>query len=63
LAQNPNHVVGMVRDTGIGIAPKDLPRIFDEFYRAENAKTVERQGTGPGFSIAKRIVGTYGSRV
>jgi len=63
LAQNPNYVVGTVRDTGIGIAPEDIPRIFDEFYRTENAKAVERQGTGLGLSIAKRIVETYGGRI
>lgn len=56
LAQNPNYVMGTVRDTGIGIAPEDIPRIFDEFYRAENAKAVERQGTGLGLSIVKRIL-------
>ena len=44
LAQNPNYVVGTVRDTGIGIAPEDLARIFDEFYRAENAEAVESRG-------------------
>jgi len=62
LAQNPNYVVGTVRDTGIGIAPEDIPRIFNEFYRAENAKAMEMQGTGLGLSIVKRIVETYGGR-
>ncbi|GAI48661.1 unnamed protein product, partial [marine sediment metagenome] len=42
-----------VIDTGIGIPPQDLPRVFDDFFRASN---VEAKGTGLGLSIAKRIV-------
>lgn len=53
-------VLGTVEDTGIGIAPKDLPRIFDEFYRAERARAMDPQGTGLGLAIAKRVVECYG---
>ena len=63
LAQNPSYVVGVVRDTGIGMTPEQLSHIFDEFYRTEEAKAMERQGTGLGLSIVKRIVETYGGRV
>ncbi len=45
-----------VRDTGIGIAPKDLPEIFHEFYRAPNAKSHKVEGTGLGLAIVKAIV-------
>ncbi len=52
------HVVGTVEDTGIGIAPEDLPRIFGEFYRADSAKDMAN-GTGLGLAIVKRVVDLY----
>jgi signal transduction histidine kinase len=63
LLQNPNFVVGVVRDTGIGMTSEQLAHLFEEFYRTEEAKAMERQGTGLGLSIVKRIVETYGGRV
>jgi signal transduction histidine kinase len=63
LTQNPNYVVGVVRDTGIGMTPEQLSHVFDEFYRTEEAKQMERQGTGLGLSIVKRIVESYGGRI
>jgi two-component system, OmpR family, sensor kinase len=46
-------VIVMIVDTGIGIPPDDLPRIFDRFHRAENAHF--RSGAGLGLAIARRI--------
>ncbi|MGQ9629285.1 MAG: ATP-binding protein [bacterium] len=45
-----------VSDTGIGIPESDIPKIFDEFYRADNAKAVEKEGTGLGLAIVKRSI-------
>lgn len=45
-----------VSDTGIGIPPKDLPHIFDRFYRVEAPSPLLEGGTGLGLSIAKSIV-------
>lgn len=56
-------IVGEVRDTGIGIAPKDQARIFQDFFRTEEAKAMERQGTGLGLSIVKRITEIYGGTI
>jgi signal transduction histidine kinase len=63
LSQNPNYIVGTVRDTGIGISKEQMVHLFEEFYRTEEAKAMERQGTGLGLSIVKRIVESYGGRI
>ncbi len=49
-----------VRDTGIGIAPTDLPRIFDDYFRAETARDAGLPGTGLGMGISRRIVEQHG---
>jgi signal transduction histidine kinase len=56
-------LVGVVQDTGIGIAEEDLPRLFEEFYRTEQAKAFARHGTGLGLSIVKQIVEQYGGEI
>jgi signal transduction histidine kinase len=45
-----------VFDTGIGIPEKDMPRLFSEFFRAENAKALAEEGTGLGLVIIKEIL-------
>jgi signal transduction histidine kinase len=63
LRQQGSRVVGEVSDTGIGIAPEDLPRIFDEFFRASNARAMSQLGTGVGLSIVQRIVESHGGEI
>jgi signal transduction histidine kinase len=50
-----------VQDTGVGIAPDDLPRIFDRFYQGESVR--ETGGTGLGLSIVKQLVEIQGGTV
>jgi signal transduction histidine kinase len=53
----------VVSDTGIGIPEEDVPRIFNEFYRADNARKVQREGTGLGLSIVRQIVDRHGGKI
>ncbi len=52
-----------ISDTGIGIPEAELPRVFEEFYRASNARQVERDGTGLGLAIAQQVVERHGGRI
>lgn len=52
-----------VHDTGAGIPPEQLPRIFDKFYQADNQKSARSAGTGLGLAIAKQIVDAHGGTI
>ena len=58
--ETDNEILVEVTDTGCGIPPDDLPRIFEDFFRASN---VETKGTGLGLSISKRIIEAHGGRI
>jgi signal transduction histidine kinase len=60
LTEKPDHVLVEVTDTGIGIPPEELPRLFEDFFRASN---VEARGTGLGLSITKRIIEAHGGQI
>jgi signal transduction histidine kinase len=49
-----------VEDSGVGIAPEQLPHVFDKFYQANNQARASAPGTGLGLAIAKQIVEAHG---
>ena len=63
LTQTSEGLVGTVRDTGIGISPEDQQRIFEEFYRADNARMAAPVGTGVGLAIVRRIIENCGGKI
>ena len=51
------------RDTGIGVPEGAQVRLFEKFYRADNAVVVESEGTGLGLSVVRLVIEHFGGRV
>lgn len=52
-----------IEDNGKGIAPRDLPYIFDRFYRTDSSRNSSQGGSGIGLSIVKKIIEDHGGRI
>ena len=62
-AQGAGHFRLEVEDTGIGISPKDLPRLFVEFQQLDSGYSKQHQGTGLGLALTRRLVQAQGGTV
>lgn len=59
----PGAVQVGIQDSGIGIAPSDLPKIFNRFFQAENARKLRGAGLGLGLKITREIVEAHGGTI
>jgi len=58
-----NFVEVSVSDTGIGIKPEDMPKLFNEFIQLESPYEKKYEGTGLGLALTKRFVELHGGRI
>jgi PAS domain S-box-containing protein len=63
LQQQGTTAVLTIRDTGVGIPPEELPRLFDRFHRVEGAKGRSFEGSGIGLALVKELVAQHGGEI
>lgn len=63
LSTSRSSVTARIADTGIGIPREDIPKLYDDFFRSENAKACDPGGTGVGLAIVKQIVKAQGGSI
>ncbi|MEG0288242.1 MAG: cell wall metabolism sensor histidine kinase WalK [Carnobacterium sp.] len=63
LQETHNSVVISVSDQGMGIPRKDLPHVFDRFYRVDKARARSMGGTGLGLAISKEVIQRHGGKI
>jgi two-component system sensor histidine kinase BaeS len=63
VARGEGGVVVSVSDTGPGVPPDQLPRLFERFWRGDPSRSRRTGGSGLGLAIARRIVEAHGGRI
>ena len=61
LSESQNHICKVLKDTGSGISPEDLPKIFNRFYRGDSSRS--QAGLGLGLSLVKAVVESLGGSI
>ena len=57
------YLIVIVKDSGIGISPEDLPQVFEYFFRADRSRSRESGGRGIGLALVKQLVAAHGGRI
>lgn len=63
ISEKDDFVLIELSDNGCGISPKDLPNIFERFYRADSSRSTKTGGSGIGLSIVHKIIEDHGGRI
>lgn len=58
-----DHLVIQIKDSGVGINKKDLPYIFERFYRADKSRNSKNQGTGIGLAVVKELMDVHQGKI
>lgn len=61
--KNPNKYLVSITDSGLGIEPRDIPRVTERFYRIDKSRAREKGGSGLGLSIVKHIIEAHGEQL
>ncbi|KXU83409.1 hypothetical protein CI15_30455 [Paraburkholderia monticola] len=63
LRQDDDHAVLEVSDTGVGVPPQELPKLFDRFHRVEGARSRTEEGSGIGLALVQESVRLHGGTI
>ncbi len=63
ITTNDKKAVVSVRNTGIGIAPQDLPYVFERFYKSDKSRSLDKKGVGLGLYIVKTIIDRHNQEI
>ncbi|HEY1673607.1 MAG TPA: SpoIIE family protein phosphatase [Streptosporangiaceae bacterium] len=63
LRPDGGHAVLRVADTGVGVAPAEMPRLFERFHRIPNSRSRSNEGSGIGLALVRELVGLHGGAI